>query len=187
MRRDPPKESTRECWKESGLQQRLRRSIRRLAVNSVIVGPFGRCEHREAVDDLETRLFLAESPETFRKVAQAIADHLGECGTVTANSSPVAKGIQLYTELNYENPVAERAAGVFLAEVALTEQQRPASARRSRRPLMDVASYIGYAVAGSVTRKRAQAALIAAANRLFQAAWDRPARTPSPTRLRDRS
>ena len=109
---------------------------------------------------------LADSPETFHRVAHAIADLLRGCGTAAAGSSPVAKGIQLYTELNPENPATERAAGDFLAEVALAEQQPPALRLASREPLTDVASYIGGAVTGGVVGKCAQVFLIAAAKRL---------------------
>jgi hypothetical protein len=118
MRRYSRQESAGERWKESSLQQRMRRSIRLLAVKSAIRGLFGRCEHREVVDGLETKLYLAESPEVFHRVAHAITEHLRGCRAAAAHSSPVAKGIQLYTELSSGNPRTQRAAGDFLAEIA---------------------------------------------------------------------
>jgi hypothetical protein len=114
-----------ECWTDSSLHQKLRRSIRRLAVKSALREPSGHCEHRESVDELEAKLFLADSPEMFHRVAHAIADHLRRCRTAAGDSSPVAKGIQLYADLNSRNPRAERAADDFLAEIALTGRPSP--------------------------------------------------------------
>jgi hypothetical protein len=113
-----------EFWIDSSLHQKLRRSIRRLAVKSALREPSGHCEHCESVDELETKLFLADSPEMFDRVAHAMADHLRGCRTAAGDSSPVVKGIQLYADLNSKNPRAERAADDFLAEIALTGQPR---------------------------------------------------------------
>jgi hypothetical protein len=187
MRTDPREKKAGECWRESSLQERLRRSIRRLAVKSALRELFGRCEHREFVDDLEAKLLLADSPEVFKRVAHAIADHLRGCRTAAAGSSPVAKGIQLYTDLNSEHPGTERAAGDFLAEVALTEQPLPALTMPPGEQPMDAASYPGYAVAAGVKGNRPPAAMIAAAKRRSRSVRDRWSRVPAPPHVRDRS
>jgi hypothetical protein len=176
-------ENSGECWRESTLQQRLRRSIRRLAVNSGLCELFGSCEHREFVDDLEAKLLLADSPEMFQRVAHAIGSHLRGCRSAAADPSPVAKGIRLYAELNAREPGAERAAGDFLAEVASPQPPRPAPAGVVPRPaLLDIASSIGFAIVGGAARRRARGVLIAAAKHLFRSARDRR-RRQAPARL----
>ncbi len=153
MHKDSPEVSSGEHWSASDLQQRLRRSIQQLAVRSGSHELLGRCEHHEFVDDLETKLFLADSPEAFHRVAYAMAAHLHECSTAAADFSAIARGIQLYVDLDSGNPSAETAASNFLGDIAMARHELPDLATLPPKMLADIASYLGYAVAGGVNRR----------------------------------